>query len=235
MATVKDKAVTTPASNFEVEMDFNYFKDIIDSSGMKMIDPNDLVKKESWVPDSLDDIWYENYQKNKPKINPVFTKDWRDKTFIIVGSSPAIKRNTHFLKSLDDNFVIVSCNASAKYLIDNGVRVDYVFAIEGQHHIEKDFDFDTSNLTLISSPNVSHRALHKWRGDNYTYFLSSGKRYKQALLKDWGGRVNIDIGGGNVVSTAYLWAYRYLSARHIVVTGMSLCYYDNEPYYFDGR
>ena len=227
-----------PANNKEVEMDFDYHKKVIKNlapEGLQRIDPNDLISGEQWVSDELDDIWFENYQKNRPRIKPTINENWKDKTFIIVGSSPAIKRNTHFLSEVDDNFIIISSNAAAKYLVEMGIKVDFVFAIEGQHHIAKDFDFDTSGLTLVSSPNVSHEAMAKWKGDNYTYFLGGGRKYNEALLKDWAGKIDIDIGGGNVVSTAYLWAYKYLSARHIIVTGVSLCYYDDKPYYYDDR
>ena len=234
---------TVPAPTKMLDIDFDWHKEILGDDTPECLDrinPNDLVKGDkkkggSWISEEADNRWYDNYEKNKKFLRPMDITDQHNKTYILVGSSPAVKRNVHFLKDLDDRFEVIACNATAKMLQDKGINFKYVMTIEGGHHISKDFDFDSSDKVLIASPFACPDAYTKWRGEAYTYFLSGGKKYKEAFEKDWAGKVDIDIGGGNVISSAYLWAYKYLRARHFVVIGMSLCYYDGKEYYFDGR
>lgn len=232
------KGYLMPAKTVDLEIDFDYHKEVINTSvsgEIERINPNDLIKGPTWVSKELDGLWLENYKKNKPYLKLPFKTNRMNETFILVGASPAIKRNIHFLKNLPEGFVLISPNTTVKHLLKKGIKPDYVFAIEGKDNIAQDFDFDSTGMTLLTSPFVCHEAVAKWRGDLYTYFLSGGQKYKQAIEKDWTGKCDFDIGGGNVLSTSYLWAYKYLNARHFIVMGMSLCYYDDKDYYFDGR
>ena len=236
-------AKTVPAPTESLEMDFDFHKELIgdEIEGIERINPNDFVKgppgteKKSWVNPDMDAMWEENYSKNKKYLQPCPTQDFHKKLYILVGSSPAVKRNIHFLHDIDDRFEVIACNTTAKLLLEHGVNFKYVMSIEGGAHISPDFDFDSKDKVLIASPFVCPDAYEKWDGEKYTYFLSGGEKYKKAFERDWAGKVDIDIGGGNVLSAAYLWAYKYMNARHFAVIGMSLCYYDDNDYYFDGR
>ncbi len=217
------------------ELDFDYYEDVLGDSDINdiiRIPPEELVKK-SWINDELDTLWLDNYQKNKSDISVSPIKKERHKPIILIGASPAIKKNVNQLKKADERFTIICCNTSLKYILSQGVKPDYVFAVEGNHHIAKDFDCDTKDLTLIASPFISHEALMKWQGDKYFYMIGGGKKFDKRFRKDWEKTCDIDIGGGNVVSTSFLWAYKFLDARDFIVIGMSLCFYDE--YYLDGR
>lgn len=187
---------------------------------------------KSWIGEEMDNLWMENYRKNQPiKVFPC-TGEGAGKVVILVGASPAIRKNWTALKKCDDRFIIVACNGTAKFLVENGVKVNYVFAVEARDHIAPDLDFESRNTVLVASPFCSPKALNTWRGERYHYLLGGGAEYQKALHRDF-GKERIDIGGGNVISTAFLWAYKYLKSRDFIFTGMSLCYYDE--YYHDGR
>lgn len=188
------------------------------------------------IPDDIDELWCRNYAENKDRIRPFpVTKLGMKKAAILVGASPALKKNYEALYDIDENFVLVCSPTTLKFLLSKGIRIDYVFALEARDHWLADIDCDTSGMTLIASPFIYPEALRKWQGETWFYMVGGGRKYNETLKADW-ARMQLEVGGGNSVSTSFLWAYKFLSCRHFIFCGMSLCYYDNlNDYYFDGR
>lgn len=224
-------ALNSNLNDFDFLEEFVNYK-VID--GFKSLDLN-MMLETSWLSDAQKELWLKNYHLNKTKLMPFLLKEKAiGKIGILVGASPALQKNIKKLKTVTDDFIIISSNSALKLLLKEGIKPNYVFLVEAASHVAKDFDCDTKNLTLISSPFACPEALDKWEGDLYTYFLGSkGCEYDDLVHKEWDGVCDIDIGGGNVVSTSFLWAYKYLSLRHFIVIGMSLCYYDS--YYAGDR
>ena len=220
------------------QLNFDYFDDVVKSDlgidKIGVLDPQEFVGK-SWTSEKQDDLWVENYTENKPIIIPdTIREDTRNKTVILIGGSPALEKNWEALKEVDDSFILVCCTTSLRFLLNHGIKPHYCALVDAQEHIVKDIEgCDTKDITLISSPFASPRALALWEGEIRFYLLGGGEKYNKLIREDWKGQADIDIGGGNVLSTAYLWAYKYLSCRHFIVCGMSLCYYND--YYLEGR
>lgn len=215
-----------------VAVDFDYITPEIAVDGVSAIPLTQFIGSE-WVTPETDRLWLDNYRKNRILNIQRFERDCSavNKVVVLVGSSPAVKRQIDTLKGLDEHYIIVACNAVYSYLVQNGVKVDYVFAIEAGWHIGRDLSIQDESTTLIASPFVCPSILHKWTGTKAFYYLGGGNQYHAELLND--GIKDIDVGGGNVVSTAMLWAYKYLAAREFIFIGLSFCYYDD--YYFDQR
>jgi hypothetical protein len=216
-------------------VDFNYLESIgLDKppDGVVSMQMNDFVGTE-WVVDWLDDLWCKNYEINKQFKIKRFEKTWIGcgKAVVLVGASPSVLKQIETLKSLDDNFIIVACNSIYAKLLQEGVRVDYIFAVEGRDHIASDFTVQDDHAELIVCPFTSPEAIKKWKGKISLYYLGGGRKYKSILEQD--GIKEIEIGGGNSISTALCWAYKYLKASDFIFTGVSFCYYDD--YYFDKR
>ena len=212
-------------------IDFNYLNKIgLDKPtwGVTPFELNDFVGPE-WVADWLDELWCENYSVNKNKGIPKCSRSWegRGKAVVFVGASPAVLKNIDTLKTLGDDFIIVACNGIYGKLLQEGVRVDYIFALEARPHIAGDFTIQDEHAELIVSPFVAPAVLEAWKGKTSMYYLGGGRKYSAMLETD------TDIGGGNALNTAACWAYKYLNARDFIFIGMSFCYYDD--YYFDGR
>ena len=209
------------------ELNFDYIKDLTGNS--EEIIPMDEFMERTWVNPELESKWYDNYSKNKSSIQPAKQRN-DGRVAILVGASPGINKNYEVLKNIDDNFVIISSLPAAKFLVDNDIIPDFVFAVDAAYHNLDDLDFDHSGTTLVTSPFVMPEILNAWTGKAETYLLGGGKGFNETIIEDWGKH---DIGGGNVISAAYLWAYKYLQCRHFIVMGVSLCFY--KDYYFDGR
>jgi hypothetical protein len=217
------------------EADFNYLKDIgLDTPiwGVTPLEMNDFVGT-SWVEDWVDELWCKNYKINIKSGVKRFEKSWvgHKKAVVLVGASPAILKQIDTLKTLDDNFIIVACNGVYAKLLEEGVRVDYIMALEARDHIVSDFKVQDDHAELIISPFVAPGVLDTWKGKKSFYHLGGGRKYAELLKSD--GITDEDIGGGNAISTACAWAYKYLSSGDFILVGTSFCYY--EDYYFDKR
>ena len=223
-----------------VRLNLDWYKDIIGETPkeLTMISAESLVTNHV-LSESLEDKWIENYRANKELYGgshlPSFEaeKKQSNRTAVLVGGSPAIHKNMHQLANLGDDFVVIPCNTSIKPALEAGVTPSYVFSVEGRDHIYDDMDIGREDLTLIASPFISPRTLANWKGPVKFFLIGGGKKWGPHLEEDLGGNESIEISGGNVVSTAMLWAYKFLRIRHFIFTGMSLCYYDK--YYHDGR
>jgi len=221
------------------ELNFDCLADLTPGelpAGIERISLDDFVGG-SWVNKELDDLWLKNYTENKSNIK-WFPRTYQGlkKACIMVGASPAFLKQIDLLREMskEDMFIIVACNSVFKRLVEEGVEVDYVFLVEGRDHVVSDIlEVENSETTLIASPFAPPEIVQKWDGPLFFYSVAGGQEYGKALIEDLRGLHDIDVGGGNVISTSFLWAFKYLSCRDFIFIGMSLCYYDD--YYFDGR
>ena len=217
------------------DLDFDLLKhlEMKETEGVESI-PLDEFVGNSWVTGEQEKLWSKNYHENKNKIVPTKTTyKALDKMVVLVGASPAIKNQINEFKDIaeDDNFIIVSSNGAYKFLLENYIEPQYVFCVEAREHVVKDFDLQSAKTTLIAGPCVNPKVLEKWRGPVEFYMMRCGEKLTKTLAEDF--NQVLDIGGGNVINTSLLWAYKYLYCRAFTITGMSLCYYDQ--YYYDNR
>jgi hypothetical protein len=217
----------------------DWYRDLIDvPEGLKLLDAESLVTRHKMSAE-LEELWIMNYVANKT-IHPIEPSERAvrasNKVAILIGGSPAIKKNLHHLAGLNDDFVIIPCNTSLKATLNAGVTPTYVFAVEGRNHIYDDMDIERDDLTLIASPFISNKTLRNWKGPVKFFIIGGGEKWEPYLKEDLGGKHEIDISGGNVVSTAMLWAHKFLRIRHFIFMGLSFCYYGNgDGYYHDDR
>ncbi len=214
------------------EVNFDYMKDldvpVLD--GMKRVCLDKFVRQK-WTNHKQEDIWIKNYKENKDKLKPsAKSHDGAKKACILVGSSPAIKRQVNALKKISDDFILISSNGAYKFLLDNDIIPDYVMVIEGRDHVVGDVSEQKNGTKLITSPFVDPKIIENWQGDYLTYMVGGGDKFTPIIEQDWD---EIDIGGGNVINCALCWAYKYLMCNNFILIGVSLCFYDD--YYVDGR
>lgn len=215
-------------------VDFNYIEGMGISApdGVTQMDLNCFVGPE-WVNDELDNLWCRNYIENKKLGVKKFalTQLAKNKAVVLVGAAPSVSKQIDVLKTLDDNFIVVACNTVYKHLVLSGVKVDYVFVVEAQSHIKNDVTIQDTNTKLIASQFVYPDVLKNWQGEKWIYYVSGGKLFDRLMQNE---NIETDIGGGNAISTAACWAYKYLCARDFILIGTSFCRY-GDHYYFDGR
>ncbi len=218
-----------------VPLNLNYFNELVTDipEGMNVC-PFDEFVSGNWLSDEQRDKFRDNYAKNSYLVTPCKkTLEATNKPVILIGASPGLKKNVDILKGAGDNVIKVTTPTSLKFLLEEGIKPDYVFALDGRDHWVDDFDCDTSQLTLVATPFVSHEALKNWNGKIQWYMLPGSPDYNEKFVSDWANKVDYEISGGNAISTAMCWAMKYLNARVIVFVGVGLSFGDD--YYFDGR
>ena len=86
---------------------------------------------------------------NNPGINLLYDK-FKGKPAVIVATGPSLKKNMHLLKGLEDKTLIISVDASFKYLMTNGIKPHMVTSLEREHEIQQFFDgFDPDEVKDI--------------------------------------------------------------------------------------
>jgi hypothetical protein len=74
-----------------------------------------------------------------PGINSLYGK-FKDKPAIIVATGPSLKKNVQLLKGLEDKALIISCDASFKYLMSQGIKPHLITSLEREHEVQQFFD-----------------------------------------------------------------------------------------------
>lgn len=194
-----------------------------------------------WLNDKFDESnprewWSECTRKNLPLIkkensvlnyHDLYTGD-NEKVMVIVGASPSLKKDIEHLKNLSDQYIIMVSNSAAKILIDNGIMPHYVISIDGDDIIaRRDLNFDSSNMTLITTNASSHKVITRWKGKIlwaacYAIDQSLKRKVRQLL----GRRIPM---GGNTSSFATSLAFEVFGARMFIFVGNEYCY-DNQYY-----
>ena len=83
---------------------------------------------------------------NNPGINLLYDK-FKDKPAIVVATGPSLKKNVDLLKGLEDKALIISVDASFKYLMEKGIKPHMVTSLEREHEVQQFFDnFDPEEV-----------------------------------------------------------------------------------------
>ncbi len=156
----------------------------------------------------------------------------KEKVIVIVGASPRLKKDIKYLKKLDDKYVIMVSNSAVKYLIDNGIKPHYVISIDGDDIISKrDLDFDTSDVTLITTNASSHEVVKNWKGKIlWSSCYAIDDELKKPVRKLLGRRILL---GGNTSTFATSLAFDVFGARMFIFVANEYCY--DDQYYAHRR
>jgi len=185
------------------------------------------------------EAWNKNTLENFPK----FTKArsiWRlvgqhrDDAVIVVGASPSLLRDVKELAKLEKHprrkqFVIIVVNSALKTCLKNGVKPDFVIAMDGNPEtIVDDLDCDNENLVLIASNNVAPEIFTVWKGKEIWWapYYCLSKEIVKKVKPILGKRM---VTGGNTFTAAMGVGYGIFGSRIFIMVGSEHCY-DNQYY-----
>lgn len=156
----------------------------------------------------------------------------KEKVIVVVGASPRLNEDVEYLKKLDDKYVIMVSNSAAKFLVDNGIKPHYVVSIDADDIIAtRDLDFDTSDLTLITTNASSPEVIKRWKGKIlWSSCYSIDPELKPAVRQLLGKRVLL---GGNTSTFATSLAFDIFGARIFIFVANEYCY--DDQYYAHRR
>ncbi len=71
-----------------------------------------------------------------------------NKIAIIVGASPALKKNVHYLKMAGEETVVVTTGSALKFLLSKGIKPEYVVICDSSILVKKQIEgVDTKGMT----------------------------------------------------------------------------------------
>jgi hypothetical protein len=130
------------------------------------------------------------------------------------------------------DFAIFCVNSSLKYLLNNGVKPDFVVALDSDDHdIYEHLDVDSKDLTLIASNTLSPRVLDNWKGKLWFFpYLGMKKELRPKVARKLGRSLPV---GGNTLNTTVSMAVNIFGARIIILVASECCY--EKHYYVDHK
>jgi len=189
-----------------------------------------------------DTMWSANTRANLPK----FTKkdsiwqyhgiyaDDNEKTAVIIGASPSLKRDIKYLKNLDRKyFCLFVVNSALKLCLKHDVLPDYVVAIDGDpKNLIGHLDIEGSErFPIITSNAVAPEAIDTWKGQKiWMAYYSIDKELKPKVRRKLGATIPC---GGNSVTTILAACYIVFGMRGFVFVGNEYCY--DKQYYVDKK
>lgn len=156
-----------------------------------------------------------------------------DKAAVIVGASPCLKRDVDALKKCTKrDFAIFCVNSSLKYLLEHGVKPDFVVALDSDDHdIHEHLDVDSKDLTLIASNTLSPRVLDDWKGKIWFFpYLGMKKELRPKVTRKLGRSLPV---GGNTLNTTVSIVVNIFGTRIVILVASECCY--DKHYYVDKK
>lgn len=183
----------------------------------------------------LPEVWIRNAEENLPWLEENKDRvlgsiydlpEYQDKAIIFVGASPILKKTWHHLKEINDHFIIVAVNSSVKYLLNRGIKPDYVVCIDGVQGTSWSLDLGkrAEDIVGIFSPYAAPTALRDWPGKirivPYTHKGSKYKKITSHVRRKWGKGVS---SGGNALNAAVAIFGVGTKAKIFLFAGNELC------------
>ena len=187
------------------------------------------------------DEWDANTEANLKRLNKensIWTLERafvnpNDKATVVVGASPCLERDVDALKKCTrKDFAIFCVNSSLKYLLEHGVKPDFVVALDSDDHdIYEHLNVDSKNLTLIASNVLSPRVLDDLKGKIYYFpYLVMKKQLRPKVTRRLGPSIPV---GGNTLNTTVAMAINIFGTRIVVLVASECCY--SKHYYVDKK
>ncbi|OPJ60883.1 motility associated factor glycosyltransferase family protein [Clostridium oryzae] len=171
----------------------------------------------------------DNYFKNIKTIArsvPTFKfyQKFKGTTAVVVSSGPSLKKNINVLKKYQNKAIIICAARSLKELLDNGVRPDFVCAVDPGGIMEQLMGpVMEENIPMACFEQLNSHLVERYKGKKIFFLnhLISSFSYIFNVKFD-----SLPVGG----SVAHLCSSLagYMGAKNIVFVGQDLAYTDNK-------
>jgi len=222
----------------EVQSEYNHFDEFLDV----ISDNTGHIFTERWQKHAL--VNYGLF-KTTGWACPVLQDVDRNKTAVIIGSSPAVGKQIDDLRDLqhDPDFVLCSLSSNLEWLLNNGITPKYCIVVDADKSTGEDLaaiDAElTKDITLIATT-ISHPlGLGKWKGSLYFLALITADKKVRKIHSKMYGNINGNgqefptlMGQFNIM-TAF--AYAVLGCKIIIFVGNELSYQTKDSTYYVDR
>jgi SAM-dependent methyltransferase len=164
-----------------------------------------------------------------------------DKTCIVIGASPALKKNVEALRDVAgefrDKFILIAVNSVVKFLLDNGIKPDFILAVDCDEEVwTRDLSqIDGKGLFLLLSPFAWPDIAENWKGTLRWLPMGCPDEKVQKQVLDVLKAKQTLPGCGNGFNQAVLLAIQVFRCRNFIFVGSELSWKEDEKYYVDGK
>jgi len=153
-----------------------------------------------------------------PGINMLYGK-FDDCTAVIVAAGPSLAKSIDKLREIQHKVLIIACDASLKYLLENGIRPHIVASLEREHEVQQFFDelHDVDDIYMAVCPVLYRHVIDSYNGPKFIV-------YRNFDHFKW---LNIDKGLLDIQLSSANMAYKIaeaLGCRHILLVGQDLAF-----------
>lgn len=141
---------------------------------------NDTVHKRTIrTLAKMKDIWESNIVANKPFIKQDISDVWNDFDKIegcLIAAGPSLENSLAQIKERSRSSIpteICAVDMAAKYLIDNGIKPDYVMCCEARKEASEMFDYDSTDIALVCDVATNPQIIKNWKGEKYFFLVSN--------------------------------------------------------------
>lgn len=183
------------------------------------------------VSDNTGERSLSDWKKNLRENSRIFRSDrWateklhdaeRGKTAIMIGSSPALKKQLDTLREIqhDPDFVLCGLSSNLDFLLRNDIRPRYCIVVDADESTGRDWDRidmgKTQNVTLVSGLYTYPSMLLNWQGPLYWLaFVTMDKKLKRLQHRFYG-----DINGTGEGFPPLMSQYNIMTAFSFSVLG----------------
>lgn len=198
-------------------------------------------------------LWIENAKINKELVQKCgwacedLQEAHQGKTAVMLGASPAIKKQVETLKWLQDDpdFVFIGISSGLEFLLANGIRPKYLMVADADPAMERFWKKanmeKTKDITLIASVCTHPGLLEKWQGPiKFIAVFTTIKKLDRKIQK-WFRPVNgpstnrffFALSSQYNLGTAL--AYLVMGTRTVIFVGNEMGFADKECTYYPDR
>ena len=161
---------------------------------------------------------------DNPGINLLYDK-FKGKPAVIIATGPSLLKNMHLLKGLEDRALLISCDATFKLLMKNGIKPHMVTSLEREHEVQQFFDnFDpeeVKDVYMTACPVLFNHVYESYAGPQIIV-------YRNFDHFKW---LEIDRGILDIKLSSANMAFKIAEAMGcdpIILVGLDLAYGDND-------
>lgn len=197
------------------------------------------------------DLWLENARANRDLIRQHgwACEDLMDahkgKTSILLGASPAIRKQIEDIKELqqDPDFVLIGISSGLQYLFDNDIKPKYVFIADADPMVKRfweTLDYSkTRDITLISNISTTPELIRKWQGPlKFLGIWTTIKKLDHKFRKwfpNMNGNNEFFFGLMSQYNTAAAMAFTVFGTKILIFVGNEFGFKDREATYYADR
>lgn len=181
------------------------------------------------------DIWLENYIQNMSYFDKSldaesFFDQYQGLPAYLIAAGPSLDKNIQELKSVKRDGVIFAGYTSLNILLANGIRPDFVVAIDGRQlgYESCEQQKECFDVPLIYSPLADYRLLRKHKGVKIRAVVAYDE-YSKYVYQITGKPYHALFAAGTVMATMLDLAYLF-GCSPIAFVGQDLAFGENQAY-----